>query len=110
MNNAMNLLDDLAICLNIDAEDVEPFVIKCYIALRLQPLLDTVPGATKTKLNALANIIATYYFMEDYSIDNLINSVYNYINITNKCPTNNLLNDDIETFLQEYANDTVYPE
>lgn len=102
MQNALNLLDDLAIVLNIDVDDLEPYIIKSYIALRLKPLLG-IKYMTESKLNYLANIFSTMYFMEDYTLDFLINSVYNYINATGKCPANNLLNDDIETFLKEYG-------
>ena len=102
MSNAMNLIKDLPIILNIDRDELEPLIIKGYLAIRLEPLLG-IPGATETKLNAIANIFSNLYFKKGYTLDFLINAVYNYINKTNKCPPNHILNDDINAFLKEYA-------
>jgi hypothetical protein len=102
MTNPLNLTDDLAIALNIDNDEVEKYIIKAYTVSRLKPLLGT-HGATEQKLNALTNIFYGLYTIKDYTLDILINSVYNYINATNRCPPNNLFTDNIETFLEEYG-------
>lgn len=96
------ILEDLAIALNIDSDDVEAHVIDYYLALRLQPLI-TSAGIPARKINKLIDDFAAMYFIDNYSLDILINAVYNYINTTNELPPDNLLNDNIETFLETYG-------
>jgi hypothetical protein len=103
MKNETDILNELAIVLNIDPDDVEPYIIIGYLALRLNPLLN-VQGITKEQINELIDAFSTMYFTEDYTLDILINAVYNYINATGKCPPNELFDDNIETFLKEYGN------
>ena len=102
MTNALNLLEDLPIILNIDEENVQEYIVKAYLALRLKPL-SGIKGATDQKLNALANIFYNLYLKKNYTLDTLINTVYNYINATDKCPPNHFFTNDIETFLETYG-------
>ena len=102
MENTLDALNELAIILNVDPDDVEPYIITGYLALRLNPLLN-VQGITKKQIDKLIDTFSTMYFIEDYTLDILINAVYNYINATGKCPPNELFDDNIETLLKEYG-------
>jgi hypothetical protein len=102
MTTALNLLTELPIILNIDDDMLEEYVVKCYLALRLRPLLG-ITGATEQKINAVSNIFTQLYLKKDYTLDFLINAVYNYTNKHKKMPRNDVLNTDIDTFLKDYA-------
>ena len=41
-----DILNELAVILNVDTDDVEPYIITGYLAVRLNPLLN-VQGITK---------------------------------------------------------------
>lgn len=99
---AMETLEDLAIVLNVDNEVAEEYVIKCYLALRLKPLIG-VAGINVNRANNIADFFAHHYEYDEYSLDLLINALYNYINATKHCPSDKLLTDDIETLLDEYG-------
>lgn len=102
MINATEVTNDLAIILSLDEETAQEYIIKGYIGTRLLPLKGTA-GINETRIDNLSNIIYDAYITENYGIDIIINAIYNYINLTNYCPPNTLLSDDIETFLKMYA-------
>lgn len=100
--NALDVVNEFAIMLNIDEDEAEGYIIKGYIGIRLTPL-KSVPGISKDKINDIADFLYVLYTDYEYSLDTMINAVYNYINTTGTYPSDKLLTDDIETLLDNYA-------
>ncbi len=102
MIKATNVLENLSIVLNIDEDLIEEYVIKAYLAIRMKPLIGTA-GITENRINNIADFLADHYFDHQYSLDVLVNAIYNYINANKHCPSDKLLTDDIEILLDQYA-------
>ena len=86
----------------IDDDLIEEEIVYLYLGIRLKPLVGHA-GIDENKVNNIATIFADKYFDYAISLDLLINSVYNYINTKKRCPPEAILDDDIETFLKEFA-------
>lgn len=99
---ALESLDDLTIMTCMEEDLVEEYVIKCYLAIRMKPLVG-IAGANVNRVNNMAEFLFQNYKQNEYSIDLMVNAVYNYINEHKHCPTDKLLSDDIEILLDEYA-------
>lgn len=103
MVKALTLLDEYKRNELFDNNDeLEENIIYLYMAIRLKPLLNHKSITTKV-IDDIANYLADAYFDYEYSLDLMINAVYNFINQNKTYPSPNLLSDNIETFLQEYA-------
>ena len=99
---ALDILDDLNIMLSLDDDKTQEYIIKCYIGTRLLPL-EGVAGISKNRINNIADFIYSLYTDKEYSIDIIVNAIFNYINATKCCPSDKLLTDDIEILLDDYA-------
>ncbi len=105
MIKALSLLKEYKA--NIDGSEIsdeliEEEIVYLYLGMRLEPLVKN-EIIEENRVNELANIIADKYFDYAISLDTLINAVYNYINKNNLCPPDQFIDDNIETFLKEYA-------
>lgn len=99
---ALDILNDLSLMLSYDEEKTQECIVKGYIAIRLSPL-EGVVGISENRINNMADFLYTLYSKHEYSIDIVINAIYNYINFTKCCPSDKLLTDDIEILLDDYA-------
>lgn len=103
MLKALDVLDDFIIdsdCIELD--EVEETIIYLYLAMRLNPLNGKL-DINENRINNIANILADNYFDKEISLDLMINAIYNYINTTSHSPSDQLLSDDIESFLTKYS-------
>ena len=98
-----DILQDITIAMNIDEEQAEEYVIKGYIEIRLNPL-EGVVGISKDKLRDITDLLYNNFIDYDYTIDKMVNAIYNYINKVKYCPSKSLLTDNIEILLKNYAN------
>lgn len=102
--NALDELDNLAIMLSLDEDtDLEEYIVTYYTAMRLKPLME-LDNINENYINNIADHLIDNYFIYGYSLDLMINAIYNYANKNKRCPSNKLLTDDIEILLKEYAN------
>lgn len=99
---ALEIINDLAIVMNLNEDDTQEYIIKGYLALRLLPLKGIV-GISENRINNIADFLYELHINHEYSLDIMINAIYNYINATKCCPSDKLLTDDIETLLEDYA-------
>lgn len=104
MIKAMDEYDDLLEMMCLDPNEAEEYIIKYYLVIRLNPLLNTA-GINRNKLNNIIDFFTDNYLDYNYSLDIMVNALYNYINKKKTCPSNKSLSDDIETFLKDYANE-----
>lgn len=81
---------------------IEEMIVKAYAGWRLKPLIGHLDISEK-RYNNIVELIIEKYLEEDYSLDLIINAVYNYINSNKHSPSDRLLTDDIEALLQDYA-------
>lgn len=73
-----------------------------YTGIRLKPIYGKLK-ITKSEFDTLCIDIVNQYLNNDYSLDCMINAVYNYINKENDYPASVTLNDGIESFLLNYC-------
>lgn len=97
-----NTLQDIAIAMNLDEDTTQEYIIKGYITIRLLPL-EGVVGISKDKINRITDFLYTHFIDNEYTIDKMVNAIYNYINIVKYCPSDTLLTDNIEILLEDYA-------
>jgi hypothetical protein len=106
MLTALDNLDEFKLLQGLTPEDddtyIEEEIILLYIAIRLKPIL-TKFKLTRDKFDELCEQVIQNYNNENISIDYIINAVYNYINWNNKMPSGKLLTEDIQAFLEDYA-------
>ena len=57
----------------------------------------------KKGFNDLCNTIVNHFIKDNYSLDCMINAVYNYYKKYNDYPPTQLINDNIEIFLNTYC-------
>ena len=88
--------------MNIDTDIAQEYILKGYIAMRLQPL-EGVAGISKNRINNVTDFLYTHHIDNEYTIDTMVNAIFNYINATGCCPSDKLLTDDIETLLDDYV-------
>ena len=81
---------------------LEEEIAYLYTGIRLKPIYTTL-NMKKNAFDDLCNTIVQHFVNNDYSLDCIINAVYNYINENETYPANRLLNDNIEMFLQKYC-------
>ena len=79
-------------------------IVYLYVAHRLQ-VLYTRNDLTSDIFNVLADFIIDNYTKNNYSIDQLINAIINYINAHNEYPMAIVLNDDALALLEDYNNE-----
>lgn len=85
-----------------DEDEADEYIINLYLATRLKSLMSKA-GISQAQLNNICSILADNYFDYEISLDIMINAIYNYINATKQCPSDEILSDGIEAFLKEYA-------
>lgn len=105
MIKAMDVLKDLTrnyASTEDDVNEIEEYVIKAYLAIRMHPLIG-IAEISENRINNIAEFFADLYFDYQYSLDILVNALYNYINTNKHCPSDKLLTDDIEILLEQYA-------
>lgn len=83
-----------------DEELLKKFIIKAYVGIRLQPILQD-RKIDKKNYNYICDLFTEHFLSDNISLDILINCVYNYININNKCPSQKTFS-DIQAFLEDY--------
>lgn len=102
MIKALDELDELQITTSQDDDEIEETVVYLYLAVRLKPLINQA-GMNENRINNICDFFAAHYFESDISLDLMINSLYNYINEEKQCPSNLLLTENIEEFLDNYS-------
>lgn len=86
----------------LSGELFEEEVAFLYVGMRLKPILSAIK-ITHPEFDYLCDDIVQAYVEDDYTLDCLINAVYNYINKNKTYPPCNCFNDGIEIFLKEYC-------
>lgn len=80
----------------------EESIIYCYVGLRLKPLVG-IAGLSANRINNIAEHIIKNYTEKEISLDYMINAIYNFVNYNKYGPSDRYLTDDIEAFLEDYA-------
>lgn len=81
---------------------LEEEVAFLYTGIRLKAILPKINSNNK-EFDNLCNAIVEQFTNNDYSLDCMINAVYNYINTHKFSPPISCINDDIEIFLNKYC-------
>lgn len=102
MIKALDEYEDFLVLNCLDEEEAEERIMYVYAAVRLKPLIGKA-GINENRVNNICNLIIDQYFDYEISLDLIINAIYNYVNATKHCPSDKLLSDDIESFLEEYC-------
>lgn len=96
-----NLLEEFKELLGITEDNkVHKLITRLYVEIRLKPLTNKYNINSKT-FNELSDTIHKNYLTKDYSIDKMVDSVYNYVNQNKKMPTEAYIK-DIEALLEDY--------
>lgn len=99
MIDALQELEELAIIMNEDVEDVEETVVYCYLAIRLKPLIGHY-DTTEEDINRMCEALANNYFNYDFSLDAMVTAVYNYYKTAKKQPSIEMLITNIDTLFE----------
>ena len=96
-----NLLEEFKSLLGItDDKKAHKVITRLYIEDRMQPVVIKY-NINNTKLTTMCDLIHKAYMSEDYSLDKIIDAIYNYYNQNHKSPTKAYL-EDITALLEDY--------
>ena len=104
MNNAttIDLLEEFNELFNLKTdEQSEKVIARLYLGMRLKKIIGKY-SIQKHTCNFICKTLFEYYEKENYSLDKMIDAVYNFININYNAPTAHVLS-DIIGFLEDYS-------
>ena len=89
--------------MNVSDEKMHKVITRLYLEDRLQPAIKKYK-INKRDYNVMCETLHKHYLEEDYSIDKMLDAVYNYINAHRTIPNKQYL-DDILALLEDYSED-----
>ena len=78
---------------------------RLYVGIRLNKIMDKADVSIYT-YNMICDTLHNAYVKDNYSLDKMIDAVYNYINYNTVAPTFFILK-DIQAFLEDYCEECI---
>lgn len=102
MVSTLDLMQEHQLETGLQGKLLEEEIAFLYTGIRLKPLI-TPYRITKADFDELCSAIVKQHIDNNYSLDCIINSIYNYVNTHKFYPPINRFDDDIEIFLKKYC-------
>ena len=102
MVSTLDLMQEHQLETGLSGKLLEEEIAFLYTGIRLRPIYGSL-NLNKTVFDNICSSVVKHYIDEDYSLDCIINALYNYINKCKTYPPESLLCDNIEIFLKEYC-------
>ena len=102
MVSTLDLMQEHQLETGLQGKLLEEEVAFLYTGIRLKPLI-TPYRISKSDFDELCSEIVKQNITNNYSLDCIINSIYNYCNVHKFCPPIHRISDDIEIFLKKYC-------
>lgn len=98
----LDLLQEHQLETGLQGELLEEEIAFLYVGIRLKDMY-TKLKLDKPIFNDICRLLVKHYTDENYTLDCMINALYNYTNKHKSYPPERLLNDNIEIFLKDYC-------
>lgn len=102
MVSTLDLMQEHQVETGLQGDFLDEEIKFLYTGMRLKPIYSKLK-MNKKEFNSLCNVIMEAHTDCDYSLDCMINAVYNYVNKNGSYPPFGCFNDDIEMFLENYC-------